>query len=358
MFRSSYCTRRHRNTHVRDEQPVYSRTFFTKATPQAVQRKPDAGFFQTKLSIGQPDDKYEKEADAVASEVVSQTALPVVQQKKSSGIQRMSPPMEEERFGTNDQRMRKDKEIQEKPELQRMCPECEEEKEKAGGALQTKVEGSTPASSQLSSRIDSVSGKGNRLPPKTLHEMNASFGVDFSGVTVHNDSDAVNMNRELHAQAFTHGRDIYFNSGKYNPQSAGGKHLLAHELTHVIQQNGIEGEVQRQPSASAEAESQVENDKDSFSIILARHYLATERNVPFDPAQTTTCAAVSTNSNECLLVTQSGTNIKLIWNTETNRAIAKAIINNEGLACGFSYTVDDTSNITFTLIKCWKIFDI
>lgn len=125
-----------------------------------------------------------------------------------------------------------------------------------------------------------------------------------------------------------------------------------------FQKNQMANTVQMQPSAGTQAESQVENDRESFSIILARHYLATERNVPFDPAQTTTCTAAGTNSNECLLVTQSGTSIKLIWNTETNIAIAKAIINNEGLACGFKYSIDDNSNITFTLIKCWKIFDI
>jgi len=67
--------------------------------------------------------------------------------------------------------------------------------------------------------------------------MSSSFGVDFRGVRVHNDSEAINMNKELHAQAFTHGSDIYFNKGKYNPQNAEGKFLLAHELTHVVQQS-------------------------------------------------------------------------------------------------------------------------
>ena len=125
-----------------------------------------------------------------------------------------------------------------------------------------------------------------------------------------------------------------------------------------FQKNSIANAVQRQPSAGAQAESQVENDRESFSIILARHYLATQRNIPFDPQKTSQCSSVGTDTHECLLVTQSGTTIKLMWNIVTNRAIAKAIINNEGLACGFSYSIDDKSNITFTLIKCWKIFDI
>jgi hypothetical protein len=277
----------------------------------------------------------------VADAVVNGNAgTNVVQQKKISNIQRM------------------DEEIQQNPQLQRMCTECEEEKE---GLQRKAVQGTAnadPASFSLSGRIESTAGAGQSLSAETLEEMNASFGADFSNVHIHTGAGSAQMNKELHAQAFTHGRDIYFNSGKYNPQSPAGKHLLAHELTHVIQQSGNAGSVQRQPSANAKAESQVENDRESFSIILARHYLATQRNIPLDPAQTTQCSSRDTGSHECLLVTQSGTSIKLMWNTETNIAIAKAIINNEGIACGFKYSIDDNSNITFTLIKCWKIFDI
>jgi phage antirepressor YoqD-like protein len=66
--------------------------------------------------------------------------------------------------------------------------------------------------------------------------MQKRFGSDFSGVRVHADSDAVQMNRELNAEAFTHGRDIYFGAGRYSPETSSGKKLLAHELTHVVQQ--------------------------------------------------------------------------------------------------------------------------
>jgi hypothetical protein len=345
MFRSSYRSRRHRNPHTHEEQQRPAQPFFAGNADVVVQRKTEDPFFQTKpgrFTINQPHDPFEQEANRVADAVVNGNAgADIVQQKKISNIQRMN------------------KEIQQNPQLQRMCTECEEE-EKEG--LQSKaVQGTgnaAAASSSLSGRIESTAGAGQPLSAETLGEMNTSFGADFSNVHIHTGAESAQMNKELHAQAFTHGRDIYFSSGKYNPQSPAGKHLLAHELTHVIQQSGNTGSVQRQPSANAKAESQVENDRESFSIILARHYLATQRNVPFDPTQTTTCAAAGTNSNECLLVTQSGTSIKLMWNTETNIAIAKAIINNEGLACGFKYSIDDNSNITFTLIKCWKIFDI
>ena len=58
----------------------------------------------------------------------------------------------------------------------------------------------------------------------------SAIGNDFSSVRIHNDSSASRMSEDLGAQAFTHGRDIYFNEGKYDPQSNSGKHLLAHEL--------------------------------------------------------------------------------------------------------------------------------
>jgi hypothetical protein len=66
--------------------------------------------------------------------------------------------------------------------------------------------------------------------------MESRFDADFSGVRLHTDSTAVQMSGQLNAQAFTHGRDIYFNEGKYSPGTSEGNHLLAHELTHTVQQ--------------------------------------------------------------------------------------------------------------------------
>jgi Domain of unknown function (DUF4157) len=245
MFRSTYRSRRHRNAHTHDEQQVPSQPFFGKTVSQSVQRKPAAPFFQAKLSVNQPNDKYEREANTVANTVVNnQGSTSVVQQKEISGIQRLSTAMEEEKLGSNDAGMLRDKEIQTKPEIQRMCPECEKEKE---GMIQQTSEGTAAtASTTLSNRIESSAGNGKSLPQKTLNQMQSSFGVDFSHVNVHTDSASVQMNRELNAQAFTHGSDIYFNSGKYNPETSGGKLLLAHELTHVVQQGAANNEeVQR-----------------------------------------------------------------------------------------------------------------
>ena len=94
-------------------------------------------------------------------------------------------------------------------------------------------------SGSISEEIIGNSGNsGNHLPGETRSFMESRFNADFGNVKIHTDSNAVQMNSMLNAQAFTHGDDIYFNNGKYNPESSSGKHLLAHELTHVVQQNG------------------------------------------------------------------------------------------------------------------------
>lgn len=214
----SYSSRvyRHRNLHSHDEGA--KEPFFSKQNEINNQSQKNA-FFQAKLSVNKPGDKHEREADSVANAVVNQQATaPIVQQKgvspekkKMKGIQKKDMPLKEE------------------------------EKKKKVTPVQAKQEGtSATASPQVSSKIENSSGKGNQLPQNTLHEMSSSFGVDFSGVIVHNDSEAANMNKELQAQAFTHGNDIYFKEGKYNPENSEGKFLLAHELTHVVQQRSGE----------------------------------------------------------------------------------------------------------------------
>ncbi|NNE65385.1 MAG: DUF4157 domain-containing protein [Pyrinomonadaceae bacterium] len=78
--------------------------------------------------------------------------------------------------------------------------------------------------------------KGDPLPNHVKQELENSLGANLSGVRVHTGPSAVRMAKTLNAQAFTHGRDIYFNSGAYDPQTSEGRKLLAHELTHVLQQ--------------------------------------------------------------------------------------------------------------------------
>ncbi len=93
----------------------------------------------------------------------------------------------------------------------------------------------------LEDQLSATAGKGTRMDGRTRNQMEGGIGADFSGVNIHTDSKAVQMSKDLNAQAFTHGNDIYFNEGKYRPDTASGKHLLAHELTHTVQQGASAG---------------------------------------------------------------------------------------------------------------------
>ncbi len=206
---------------------------------------------QPKLSIGQHNDPYEREADSVADQVVQRlstsdtlqtkpvatagTIMPLVQTKCTACEEEEKPQKK-----NNEEDRLKDK-LQKKPifesnakqpdeDIQRKCTACEKEEK-----LQKKSDDNS-AQSAIESRLASAKGSGSSLPNHTRQQMESSFGVDFSGVRIHSDSAAVQLSKDLQAQAFTHGNDIYFNTGKYDTHSVGGKHLLAHELTHVMQQ--------------------------------------------------------------------------------------------------------------------------
>jgi hypothetical protein len=94
-------------------------------------------------------------------------------------------------------------------------------------------------------KIQSSLGSGVNMSEQLNADISGNFGADFSQVKIHNDAEAVNLTRELNANAFTVGSDIYFNSGKYAPQTMPGKQLLAHELTHTLQQNAGDACVQK-----------------------------------------------------------------------------------------------------------------
>lgn len=105
----------------------------------------------------------------------------------------------------------------------------------------------------LESQLKSSRGRGQALPEETRSSMESAFGADFGDVRVHTGNDAAEMNRTLSAQAFTHGSDIHFNAEKYQPGSAEGQGLLAHELTHVVQQGaaGLASETVQRSCGSA-----------------------------------------------------------------------------------------------------------
>ncbi|NJD51970.1 MAG: DUF4157 domain-containing protein [Candidatus Methanoperedens sp.] len=178
-----------------------------------------SGVLQAKLNVGQPGDIYEQEADRVAERVMRMPHMQV-QGSRGTEVSGHGHP------------------------IQRKCPGCnkgtktakEEEDEKL---LKKEASGTTPgvqANSDLQQKLNSSKGGGRTLPEDTRSSFESAIGADFSNVNIHTGTDAAEMNKELGAQAFTHGSDIYFNEGKYDPASISGKRLLAHELTHTVQQ--------------------------------------------------------------------------------------------------------------------------
>lgn len=175
---------------------------------QGVQRLLRSRVVQAKLAVSQPNDPYEREADRVADQVL-----------------KMPEPGAE---GAAVQGHRQSTQIQ------RMCVECEEEeetiqrKEVLGAAAEA-----TPA---VGSDAFALPGAGQALPGSVRAFFEPRFGYDLSQVRVHTDPNAAESARAVNALAYTVGRDVVFGEGQYAPGTRAGSRLLAHELTHAIQQ--------------------------------------------------------------------------------------------------------------------------
>jgi uncharacterized protein with PIN domain len=184
-------------------------------------------FIQAKLKMGTPGDPYEQEADAMAEQVVKQPArasAPVSVQRKCAKCK------EEEKI------QKKENGEEEMQETATATKDSTLEEE----MIQAKSNGSQPGDvSSLQAKLNSGKGSGIALPEDTRTEMESGFGKDFSQVKIHTDSNAIQMSEDINAKAFTHQSDIYFGSGQYNPSSTEGKKLIAHELTHTIQQGAV-----------------------------------------------------------------------------------------------------------------------
>jgi hypothetical protein len=111
--------------------------------------------------------------------------------------------------------------------------------------MQRSGEGNREVSSDFQQELISRKGQGNALPKESRTKMESGIGADFSGVNVHTDAHADRLSRQINAKAFTHGKDVFFKEGEFDTSTTEGNKLLAHELTHVVQQGG--GEIKRDP---------------------------------------------------------------------------------------------------------------
>lgn len=250
-------------------------TFFALNRAEGIPRKavPAKRTVRCKLRIGQPGDKYEQEADSMADQVVqrlgqnrndrgpSGTAARLAVQREpifeSETEPEVLPPAIQKKCAKCQQEELREKAdpgaeavLQRKPVsvsagrsqpgvevLSPKCAKCADEEVQREQRKEAQ-EGTVPGPDHFTSQIDSSKGGGSPLSKETRAQMEPAFGADFSKVRIHTGGDAEQLSQSLQAHAFTRGNDIYFNTGKYDTSSREGQRLLAHELTHTIQQTG------------------------------------------------------------------------------------------------------------------------
>jgi Domain of unknown function (DUF4157) len=223
-------------------------------------------FIQPKLTVGTPNDKYEQEADRVANEVMR---MPSVKEESNS-----TSPMTTEFPSMQLLQIDKVTSIQRKNSQLEKEDDGEIKEEEIVQAKSNSDRSITP-SSLIETQLSSSKKRGASLPLSTRAFMESRFGHDFSSVQVYSDANAISMNHQLNSRAFTHGDSIYFGRGQYNPNTQTGQYLLAHELTHVMQQTGT---IKRKMNLSqAENISEpVETESESSNLGDSQNFLDVE----------------------------------------------------------------------------------
>ena len=253
------------------QQKAQQQSFFRKAEEESFfggNERPS--FFnapiQSKLAVSSPDDPQEKEADAVAETVMrmpdpASTSISASSEEKldKKEEEEIKPKIETPVFRKISRKEKDKEEVQAKhiSTIYRMSDESldsgfSDSYSDGGGATETisrkksgryhsdiiQRSGRSPPRESIpfEQTLSSSKGSGSALPGDTREFMESRFNADFSGVRIHTGATAQSMSSNIHAQAFAHGNDIYFNEGKFSPQTESGGTLLAHELTHTIQQ--------------------------------------------------------------------------------------------------------------------------
>jgi hypothetical protein len=127
-------------------------------------------------------------------------------------------------------------------------------------------------SPDLEHDIQQERGGGSSLDHGVRRQMESSFGADFGGVRIHTDHTANSLSQDLSARAFTTGQDIFFRQGAYQPENSGGRELIAHELTHVVQQGG--GEVHRAMAVSQPNDPHEVEAEQTARAVMEQEHLA------------------------------------------------------------------------------------
>ncbi|NTV47225.1 MAG: DUF4157 domain-containing protein, partial [Chlorobiales bacterium] len=278
-------------------QPTVNQTasspFFAKAG-EGTFFAPTAPAIQSKLTVGKPGDKHEQEADKMAGNVMRMPAPKAapspdkeeklqrqpdeklrkkedekLQRKEEEKLRKAAAPEDKLQKKEDEKLQKKEEEkLRKAPEPEQKLQKKEEEKlqkkdeerlqkaEKTEEKLQKKEDeklqrkggdGSGSVSSTVQSSITGKMAGGQPLSSDVRSFMEPRFNADFSNVRVHNDHESAAVSNQLSARAFTYQNHIFFSRDQYQPGTSDGKQLLAHELTHTIQQGHA---VQRSPQVS------------------------------------------------------------------------------------------------------------
>ena len=198
--------------------PIFSRSTSPQCRIVGSTPMPFMPVVQAKLRVGAPNDKYEQEANRVADQIMRMPWGPIAPRptKATQSVQRLCA---ECASGSS------------------LCPECAEEEE----TIHAKARPGQAARADLdlTARLQAISGGGQPLPARERSYFEAWFGRDFSATRIHTGQAAADVAAQVNARAFTFKRDIVFGAGEYpHDQGRDSLHLLAHELTHVVQQGG------------------------------------------------------------------------------------------------------------------------
>ncbi|WP_415229953.1 DUF4157 domain-containing protein [Psychromonas sp.] len=201
---------------------------------------------QPKLKIGPPNDKYEQEADRVAEQVMAMSKA-----RQASPVNNTAAYRET---------------------VQRVCSKCE------GEELLQKKSTDAPSpymTADINSKIDALKTGGQPLSSSERSFFEPRFEADFSDVRLHRGQQAADTAQTVHARAFTYGNNVVFGAGQYSSDSTQSRKLLAHELTHVVQQNGrgnaVSDAVQRQtdPTTMPPCSDELRDAQNTAAVLVA-----------------------------------------------------------------------------------------
>lgn len=226
------------NKETKQEQSFFGDAMHEPFFKPATAIQPATGV-QRKCTDCEKEDKVQRAPDKKEEEKVMKK-----EEKKEEKIQRLTDKREE------DKKVQRAPEKKEEEKLMKKEEKKEEEKvHKKEGTTST-----TNTATTASNYIDSIHGKGQNMDAGVQSFYESRIGADFSDVKIHTGKEAADSAKEINAQAYAYGNHIVFNEGKYQPETSEGKHLLAHELAHVVQNDEqVQSKIERKENCITNA---------------------------------------------------------------------------------------------------------